>query len=438
MSTRNILIALFILLLAFGGFLLRNRLLNTNIQTAEASNEPWVEVLSSTLNEMDASTTAKVRTLDTGDTLKNGTTVATDATGRAIIHFADGSFVRLDANTTLTITESAFDDSTENLSVHLELVAGRLWSRVIGLATPASVWEVETSNAVATVRGTAFGVTRRGTTTRIIGAEHSVRVSAKDTKTGARLTHSEVEVHEEDSVTVDESVTKDTPLTVRSVRSSGVRFGNEGKDREWMRGEMKNDTSFSAHIETLRKETGNEQSMRERVRTEMRIYQKTLTGEKSEEPTNATPSNTGQQNPVTRPSPTQTETSGGNGGRPPSDNQTSLTPVSGTLRIDVGIAGGPKGISEGTRIALKAFLVQNDGTTKDVTAATQFQALGGIGTIENRTAFVAQLGNEWSEVGQAVGAIIGTYGTSNNTLLGKAIVTVHAAIPLLLPIDQQG
>lgn len=61
---------------------------------------------------------------------------------------------------------------------------GRVWSKVVSFVTPESLWEVRTSNAVAVVRGTAFGVEYTSSTqkrvTRIIGNERTVAVGVLD------------------------------------------------------------------------------------------------------------------------------------------------------------------------------------------------------------------------------------------------------------------
>ena len=51
-------------------------------------------------------------------------------------------------------------------------LVGQAWSKIISLATPDSVWEVRTSTAVATVRGTAFGMGTDGNP--VIGSENKV------------------------------------------------------------------------------------------------------------------------------------------------------------------------------------------------------------------------------------------------------------------------
>ena len=135
-------------------------------------------------------------TLSSGDELNEGATIMTDATGLANVVFVDGSVARLDSNTRVTVLSGSYDKGTKTLSARFKLTAGNLWSKIIALATPESYWEVQTSNAIAAVRGTAFGVSYDKETTRIIGSEHTVTVKAVNPKTNEIITDQETTVGE--------------------------------------------------------------------------------------------------------------------------------------------------------------------------------------------------------------------------------------------------
>ena len=135
-------------------------------------------------------------TLSSGDELHEGATIMTDATGLANVVFVDGSVARLDSNTRVTVLSGSYDKGTKTLSARFKLTAGNLWSKIIALATPESYWEVQTSNAIAAVRGTAFGVSYDKETTRIIGSEHTVTVKAVNPKTNEIITDQETTVGE--------------------------------------------------------------------------------------------------------------------------------------------------------------------------------------------------------------------------------------------------
>jgi hypothetical protein len=56
------------------------------------------------------------------------------------------------------MSELSFNKETENKNVKVNLSVGKLWAKVKKLATPDSSVEVQTSNAVAGVRGTVYRV----------------------------------------------------------------------------------------------------------------------------------------------------------------------------------------------------------------------------------------------------------------------------------------
>ncbi len=143
---------------------------------------PWVEVFSSTVFELKPDGSI-ARELRTGDELLSTTTIRTDKGGMVNIYFPDGSVARFEPNTTFVLREASYDPQSEKLLVRIELTAGRVWSKIIDLTTPDSIWEVRTSNAIATVRGTAFGFGYFEGRSRIFGSEHNVSVGVLDPKT---------------------------------------------------------------------------------------------------------------------------------------------------------------------------------------------------------------------------------------------------------------
>jgi len=135
---------------------------------------PWVEVLK-------PGVFSAARELKTGDELRTPATIKTNSTGLANIYFPDGSVARLDSNTELVLEEGSYDGADKTLRV-----------KMLELATPRSSWEVKTANAVATVRGTAFGVEYISGKTTVVGSEHSVAVANLDQNTSTILLESQV------------------------------------------------------------------------------------------------------------------------------------------------------------------------------------------------------------------------------------------------------
>ena len=81
-----------------------------------------------------------------------GDTVKTGPTGFAEVRYPDGSVTRLDSKTNFTV------ESLASQSVKTALHEGEVWNEVEKATGSSTKFEVDTANAVATVRGTAFAV----------------------------------------------------------------------------------------------------------------------------------------------------------------------------------------------------------------------------------------------------------------------------------------
>lgn len=172
-------------------------------------SKPWVQISKGGLFLVTpaTSTTGTVKiALKTGDELNEGDQIETDKTGLTNIYFPDGSVARLDTETKITITSALYVPNSKTLVVRLKLAAGSVWSKIMKLATPESVWEVNSTNAVAAVRGSAFGMSLRGGNIRVIGSEHKIIINLLDAKTGFLLKGQEASVAENDylDITPDE------------------------------------------------------------------------------------------------------------------------------------------------------------------------------------------------------------------------------------------
>lgn len=135
----------------------------TNDATGEAAGGPpgAVESLAS-VERVDAAVDAAAGEADFAAVeddaadVDEGDQVRTDASGFAEITYFDGSIVRLDVDSTITISDLV--DAVDASTIRSEMGTGRTYHRVNEL-TGDDTYEVETSVATATVRGTAFLVT---------------------------------------------------------------------------------------------------------------------------------------------------------------------------------------------------------------------------------------------------------------------------------------
>jgi hypothetical protein len=95
-------------------------------------------------------------TLQGSSDLGQGDQVQTDTTGFAEVVFFDGSWQRVEAGTTLTLTELV--DIEGGQTVRTGIDKGRAWQRVESLTDDEDAFDVDTPVAVASVRGTAFAI----------------------------------------------------------------------------------------------------------------------------------------------------------------------------------------------------------------------------------------------------------------------------------------
>lgn len=96
--------------------------------------------------------------LTKGKKLAEGAAVRTQAGARLEIQLGDGSRLRLDQNTTMSLDRAHVSKKNKNRAVSVRVFVGQLWAKVAKRVAGESSFEVETKNAVAGVRGTSFTV----------------------------------------------------------------------------------------------------------------------------------------------------------------------------------------------------------------------------------------------------------------------------------------
>jgi len=85
-----------------------------------------------------------------------GATVITYEQAFAAIRFPDGSMLRMGEKTRVTLGKMEQHEPAARRDTRIKLAAGKVWARVMDLFGKGSRFELETPNAVAGVRGTAF------------------------------------------------------------------------------------------------------------------------------------------------------------------------------------------------------------------------------------------------------------------------------------------
>ena len=425
--------------------------------------KPWIEVLRPRVEERDPQRGA-VRALRTGDEIEVGRTIALDSKGRANLYFPDGSVLRLDSGSEIRIENAEFDGATERSAARIMLSAGRIWSKVLFLATPDSVWEVRTSNAVVTVRGTAFGVFFKDGKTSVVGSESAVKVAAVDPSTG--------EVFEAAAALIEPGkIVEIGAAEVEAIKEDQAALTAEAAPPEvltdeWIVESKRADEEYDLRLEELKDQGLEGQDLREEFREEIRgdlrekmekddserggFQDSTPVGEEpdglkpkgirdeaedprkqaSEEP----PLDTAKESGVPekeRLSPSAPSA--------PSEPIQRTTVAARPVSLSVKAAIPLEKVIEGVRIRLTATLVFSDGTSRDVTQEAKWSVHGDIGKIEKPGVFFATLGPSVSELGTAPGAVSAVWQDSRSgaTILGKTpIFDVEAATESV--IDTRG
>lgn len=116
------------------------------------------------------------KVIDKSTEVEVGDKVKTSPNGRAIIEGSEQTVI-VDKNSEIII-ENNNDKSTK-----IQLEIGALWMRITKVFGGEEEYQVRTSNAVATVRGTSFGVFYSNSSTVILVSEGVVSVSSLNTKT---------------------------------------------------------------------------------------------------------------------------------------------------------------------------------------------------------------------------------------------------------------
>ena len=112
--------------------------------------------------------------------VSEGSTIKTATTGRAIIENEDAT-ITVDKNSEITL------HTQQKNKGKIQLGAGNLWARVQKVFGQGEYFQVQTPNAVATVRGTAFSVLYADGQTIVWVHEGSVAIFSKDPATDQQI-----------------------------------------------------------------------------------------------------------------------------------------------------------------------------------------------------------------------------------------------------------
>ena len=120
--------------------------------------------ITATVDAISGSVTIEGSPAVNGNVVKAGETIMVQKPGSAILYFSDGSVTNLDATDDdvqlrLLPNSEAVDEGDKGVftKIKLKLFKGKIWNKVARLASE-SEFNVETTSAIAGVRGTEFGI----------------------------------------------------------------------------------------------------------------------------------------------------------------------------------------------------------------------------------------------------------------------------------------
>lgn len=426
---KKLLVALGLIVLVGGGYVAVTSSSGPATLPTEELKQPWVEVLSPRLTLVNSSSTAEIRELKTGDEVAAGSTLKVDASGLANLYLPNGSVVRLDHDTVLTITEADYNPKTESIAVRLSLSVGKIWNKVVSLATPDSHWEVETANTVVTVRGTAFGVSadKKGKST-VVGSEGKVAAKKKNQT-------NEVLVVADTFLAVEKSATTTENLLVKKVT-------DEITHDAWVTNNKGEDKKLEARIEAIRAERKDDAAVREQFRTQIQDqFRDQIERRRKEAPVETRP--TEETKTDTKPTEIEVKTDVKVDTRLPLVPKVPVTTKTEvTVPVKTPIAGNPvivgvqvgrlskDVLKEGETLAAHAILGFRDAASKEVSTDIEWKVVGPIGSITPAGVFTAKLGADVSETGVGKGFIVVTWKDpkTGEAFLGKSpVITVNSA-----------
>lgn len=450
MSPKNILIIIVLAVVLVGGgiFYWSNKKTGSppaagTAESALVPREAWVEIIRPEVSLQDESGT-EIKKLSSGDAVVAGMTLAVGGKGLAIVHFPDGSTLRADAASIFKLDLSSFEQKTETLSVKISLISGRLWSKVIAIVSPDSVWQVKTSSAVATVRGTAFGVEYRKGASRFLGSEHAVKVAVLDPKTKEPLPKTEAELTPKTIVAVSDS--EAVAIAAVPKELSVVTAPKAVLTDVWVKDNEAADTVIDKTLAEVRQTSHSDAEAREKLR---QVIDKRREEVKQEE--NQTPEKAGtledttkrlleinqMENPVNEATPVKGENNTSTNETVKTSGTVTAKPVKLVIRPVPGPLpiANPGEVAEGTKAGFKAILVLSDGSEQDVTKDAVWEVSGHIGSMVSPGILAAAFDEAESELPSVSGEVKATYTAESGVLIAPPVpVTVVHSIEETTPL----
>ena len=437
--------AVAVLVLGATGFYVQNSIFNLK----EEWSKPWIEVVTPGVFELAEDQKTEKKELFTGDELQNGAVIGLREKALANIYFPDGSVARLDSGTRLVVEAGDFEEKTNKLNIRMNLLWGRVWSKVITVLTPDSSWEVQTTNAVAVVRGTAFGVeyVEEGKS-NVIGYENKVEVKLIDPATKKVMPAIAMVVEAKKVLEIKKEVIENmkAQLAAGELRQDAAAIATKAGrplmevkeasakvlNQDWVKRSIEADEKLNEKMRAVREKL---EDQREAVKEYRKEFQREFRG-KIEERQEAVKAVMGNVETKILENREELKENLSPFGRSPAGGEetaeelktsevqavistapAAVNPVSESNTVTA-TAGQVKslaikanrdltaGLIESESVVFRSFTQYGDGSEKEVTLEAVWKVLGKIGFIKSPGVFVAKLEPEVSELGVVSGSVV--------------------------------
>ncbi|MBU1934685.1 FecR domain-containing protein, partial [Patescibacteria group bacterium] len=193
---------------------------------------PNTTTITAKLDNINGAVTINGDPASTDVTLYAGDIIEVSAGGTVNVYFSDGSVSTLGSATntsTLEIldTSEVAENDEDNIitKIYLKLTQGKIWNKVVRLASE-SEFNIETTAAIAGVRGTEFGIDADNTELIVYSGEVRMRLKLPDELAlGNNPVPFDIDVFTEDMIATPDPITGD-PLLYDNITDQVVGTGD--------------------------------------------------------------------------------------------------------------------------------------------------------------------------------------------------------------------
>lgn len=229
--------------------------------TVSTTEEKATAVLTFTKGDVQIQKNQGWATAKSDDYLYQSDGIKTGANSQATILFGSGSIVRVDQNSLIALTD--YRQEGDNWIIRINQIFGRTWNRVQKLIG-ASVYEVNTPTAVATVRGTIFAIDADASQSAVIVDEGTVGAKLVDPKNPERKIVQEIKIERQQMLEVNRQKIEEVRIAIAENRPPVVAIVPKKIEKmpEWVEVHKRETEREQPRIEEVKKREQENRELR--------------------------------------------------------------------------------------------------------------------------------------------------------------------------------